>query len=590
MGFLETIPLWWRRDRWPLLLFLVATLLMTYPLALRLDGTWLASFDTDSYVKLWDIWWMRRVLTSGQTAYYTRELFYPGGLDLSFHSISWTVTGYALLLETFLPTLAAYNVTILTAVFTTGYAAYLLLLDLQATRLGAWLAGAIYTFAPYHLTHTGGHPDLTHLAPIPIAVLFFLRTYQRPFSPKIWRYGLVTAVSIAISAYTSLYIFDFLVLTLLVLFLFVALPDGRWRNGRFWQVTLWLGFVTAILLLPRLWPILQNSQALSTAIEQKYSATTGQTDLRALFVPSRFNPLFADWVAPVVRQFEMNRKWPAYVGLVPVLLAFVSLITALRRQQQRALRFTWALMGTMFLLLALGPVLRMNGVVYEQIRLPAAFLVNFPPVRAVGRPDFFMLGLLLALAVLAGLGASDMQRHLQKIRPALVRPLGIGLCLLLLFEFWNGPFPMEPHQISPFHQMLAAQTDTFALIDLPMGRQASKLYVWRQTEHHKPIVEGLSARTPPEAYSTIEANPLLSRWRHTTPLDCETLGAAGYETAVAQLIQNNFRYIILHKTGSGVPELTTEAAYFTAVPIYDDAQITVFDITTLAAANPCPAN
>ncbi|MEZ4592031.1 MAG: hypothetical protein R3D55_12950 [Chloroflexota bacterium] len=588
MEFSERIHLGWRRDGWPLLLFIVATLLMTYPLALRLDGTWLASFDTDSYVKLWDIWWMRRVLASGETAYYTRELFYPGGLDLSFHSISWTVTGYALLLETFLPTLAAYNVTILTAVFTTGYAAYLLLLDLKATRLGAWLAGAIYTFAPYHLTHTGGHPDLTHLAPIPIAALFLLRTYQRPFSPKTWRYAVFTAVAIALSAYTSLYIFNFLVLTLLVLFLFVMLQDGRWRNGRFWQITLWLGVVTAILLLPRLWPILENSQALATAINQKYTATTGQTDLRALITPSRFNPLFTDWVWPVVSQFEMNRKWPAYVGLVPVLLTIFSLFFALHQRQQRALRFTWALLGVLFLLLALGPVLRLNGVVYEQIRLPAAFLVNFPPVRAVGRPDFFMLGLLLALAVLAGLGASDLQRVLQTRRPAFVRPLGLGLSLLLLFEFWNGPYPMQQHQIAPFNEMLAAQTEDFALIDLPMGRQVSKVYVWQQTEHNKPIVEGLSARTPPEAYSYIEANPLLTRWRHSTPLDCETLGAAGYETAVNQLLHDNFRYVILHQTLR--QENGIEEAYLTAVPVYQDEAITVFDIATLAEANPCAAD
>lgn len=587
MELSKNMRTWWQRDRLPLFLFLVATLAMTYPIVLRLDGRWLATFDTDTYVKLWDLWWMRRVLTSGETAYFTRELFFPGGLDLSFHSISWTVTGYALLLESFLPTLAAYNVTILTAVFLTGYAAYLLLLDLQATRLGAWLAGAVYTFAPYHLTHTGGHPDLTHLAPIPIAVLFFLRAYQRPFSPKTWRYVVATAVAIALAAYTSLYIFDFLVLTLLPLSLLVALQDGRWRNGRFWQITSVMGVVTAVLLLPRLWPILANGQALATAIEQKYIATAGQTDLRALITPSHFNPLFGRWTQPIADQFEMNKKWPAYLGLVPLLLAILSVIGAVVRRQQRQLRLTWLLMGLLFLLLALGPVLRMDGTVFAQIKLPAAYLADFPPIRAVGRPDFFILGLLLALATLAGLGASDLHRFLLPKRPTWGVPLGLALGLLLLFEFWNGPYRMQPDQIPPFYETVAAEAGEFAIIDLPMGRQPSKQYVWRQTAHNKPIVEGLSARTPPEAYNYIEANALLMRWRHGTPLDCADLGAAGYETAVTQLLQDNFRIIILHKSSTAVPEV--EMGYFTAVPIYEDAQIIVFDLATLATDNPCAA-
>ena len=136
--------------------------------------------------------------------------------------------------------------------------------------------------------------------------------------------------------------------------------------------------------------------------------------------------------------------------------------------------------------------------------------------------------------------------------------------------------------------MLATEPDEFALIDLPMGRQASKLYVWRQTEHNKPIAEGLSARTPPEAYSYIEANPLLSRWRHGTPLDCESWGAMGYETAVTQLLHDNFRYVILHKTVLRVEEI--EEAYLTAVPVYNDAQMTVYDLASLLDANPCMGN
>jgi hypothetical protein len=154
---------------------------------------------------------------------------------------------------------------------------------------------------------------------------------------------------------------------------------------------------------------------------------------------------------------------------------------------------------------------------------------------------------------------------------------------LLIFELWNGPFPDNPLEIHPFYKQLAQEDESFALIELPMGRRASKRYLLNQTVHQKPIVEGLSARTPTEAYRYIAANPLLLNWQQKTMLNCEVMGSE-LDVAAAQLIQDNFRYVIVHNA----PDSDLYIAYFHTAPVFQDEQLTVFAVEDLAERPFCP--
>ena len=147
----------------------------------------------------------------------------------------------------------------------------------------------------------------------------------------------------------------------------------------------------------------------------------------------------------------------------------------------------------------------------------------------------------------------------------------------------NGPFPGAPLEIPPFYRELGQQSDDFALIDLPMGRQSSKRYLLYQIFHQKPIVEGLSARTPAEAYRYIEANPLLLNWQQKTVLNCDVMGAE-LDTAVAQFIQDNFRYVIIHNDSEGY----IFTSYFSTDPVFQDETLTVFALADLAERPFCP--
>ncbi len=570
--------MWLKRDAAVFFLYLILTIGFTWPLTANLGDNWLATRDSDTYVKLWDQWWLQRSFDTAQSFRYTSDLFHPVGLDLTYHSISWLVAPVGWLLTPLLGQIDAYNMTILWSIFSTAYAAYLLIQYLLINRAAAFVGGIIYSFAPHHIAHAGGHPDLVHLAPIPVAALLLLYTMRKGHS---YWYILVTAIIIAAAAYTSLYIMVFALLTLGPLFLFVALEERRWRTRLFWQKALWIGGITAVLLLIRLWPIFTNPQTLGEMIEAKYVAEASQTDPLALVTPSHFNPIFAPLVEPISSNFAFNNKWPAYLGLTSLLL----LLAALGRRQKWREVALWFSTGVMFLVLAMGPTLRFNGVLYEEVVLPASYLAWFPPIRAVGRPDFFVLGLLLPVGVLAAYGFDFFWQHAAKPTRHWLWQAGLLIIVpLLVFELWNGPFKGHVVEIHPFYLELAQQPEQFALIELPLGRQPSKSYLLYQIFHQKPIVEGLSARTPNEAYRYIEANPLLHHWRHEIWLNCEEMGEE-LDTAVTQLIDDNFRYVILqnHREPDHV------LPYFLQdEPVVQDAQLTVYDLRDIQQRPFCP--
>lgn len=574
--FTSSLINWLKRDWLVLLLYLIATIVMTYPVAFRLGGDWVASRDVDTYMKLWDQWWFGRALSSGLPINHTTDLFFPAGIDFTYHSICWSATVLMWIVAPIFGSIGAYNFNILFAVFTTAYGGYLLIRSITRHRAAAWLGGAVYSFIPYHIQHTGGHPDLVHLAAIPIAVLLFTRAVQKRSIVS----AIIAAIMIGLVAFTGLYLVIFAFITLIPIFIYLAFEQRRWRTKEFWKIAIIFGIASAIFVGPRLLPLVQSSDALADAIEGKYSADTLQTDLLAFAIPSHFNPIFAPVVEPIANRFVMNQKWPAYLGLV----AIVMWASALTWKKNRKLTWTWALLGLFFAVMALGPVLRFNGKVYNNIPLPLAYLEWFPPIRAVARPDYFILALSLPLGVVTGLGvdrwliALDSHRRIKII-------FTIGVAAFVLFEYWDGVYPGFDPTPNPFYTQIANEAGQFALIDLPMGRYNSKEYIYDQITHHRPIVEGLIGRTPPEAYTYIDNNPLLNEWENNTPLDCQKIDAATIKQSLDQLAADNFRYVIVHHADSTLPD--TFSRYLTAQPVYHDDSITAFAIADLQAHPPC---
>lgn len=567
---------WLRRDWLPILLYLLATLVMTYPLVLRLRGN-LMPLTGDMYMKLWDVWWLDHLIQTGQNIFRSQELFYPVGLDLSYHPTSWTATALTWLLSQRISIFSAYKITILFAVFTSAYAAYLLILWLTKHPIAAWFGGAIYAFAPYHFGDLRDHPDLSQLAPIPITLLFFLQALSTGNVFLATAAGLMLGVV----AWTGLYLFGFTVITLALLFLYLAIAGRRWRKKRFWLAIVVFTLASLIPLFPRLYPVFKNIDTLSYVIDNKFLADSRQADLLAYVIPPGANPLFTPLTGDLSASFAKSesRHPSPYLGLIGI----AATLSALTWRKHRSEVWAWSAIAALFILLSIGPILRYSGQVYEDIRLPGSVLMNFDLFRSV-RPNLFHIGFLLPFAVLSSYGISRWLTRLPS-HPKARKVVVILLALIMLAEYWVGQFPLEPLIVSPIYDQFASDKDEYALIDLPMGYTESKRYLYLQSIHGRPIIEGMSSRMPPDAFEYINANPLLARWQALNEHDCDEFTDDDYVLAIDALIADGFRYVVLHSHNKILRD------YLEATPKeYDDDILSAYTLADLRGNPPCAIN
>ena len=89
---------------------------------------------------------------------------------------------------------------------------------------------------------------------------------------------------------------------------------------------------------------------------------------------------------------------------------------------------------------------------------------------------------------------------------------------IILFEYLGVPYPtIDPLPTSPFQKRLAQDGEDYAVLDIPLDRSDTKRYLYYQTQHGKPTVQGRVARVPAEAYALFNRIPLLSAWQQKHP-------------------------------------------------------------------------
>jgi hypothetical protein len=290
----------------------------------------------------------------------------------------------------------------------------------------------------------------------------------------------------------------------------------------------------------------------------------GQTDLLAYAVPITYHPIFGSIVQPIYERFVKNQAWMPYLGYAAVALA----VWGATRLRRRA--WPWIAVGLFLFVMALGPALRVNGVVYESIRLPYALIGDRFPLNTLRSPDRYNLLLPLALAPLAGVAAADLQKRWRERRGSII----VGLIgALIVFEYLGVPYPtIDPLPASPHYADLAADPDAFAILDIPLERSDTKRYLYYQTLHGKPIVEGRVARVPADAYALFDAIPLLGGWRAS--IDPPYPPDLGHQ--LDQLAARDVREIIVHKDYLAPEQASALRDYFTYAPYYEDERIAVY--------------
>lgn len=581
---------------------------LTWPLVAHL-GTHVPGSDTwayDEYTFLWNSWWFRyAVLDLGQNPLYSTHIFYPLGISLALHTYNLFNALVSVPLQPFLPLPAISNLTFLASTVLSGYGTFLLARYLLAASdkresgsriraagskqqgggeplaacivvLAAFLAGLIYAFGSYRLVYAAiGHYDMWSTQWIPFYTLFLIKTIREPGR----RNAVVAGVFLVLAMLCEMSFGVFLGMLTLILVVGQRRPAGGW--GALLGRLALLGGLALILYAPVLVPVLAEMfggyELAGWGDAQKLSV-----DLVGLVTPTALHPLLKDaglqggeWVSALRQAREGTGR---FADVNTVFLGWAGLALAVAGAVRYGRRVAaWAASAVMFAVLALGPVLQINGRslfdldgLAVNVPLPFIVLHYIPIVKANRVPNRFSVVLMLAVAVLAAYGAGWLLRVVsrikvgkQEVRRWLLAGCALLLAVLLVGEHLAVPLPLTDARIPAVYDQVAAEPGDFAILQLPLGWRNSFGQVgaedtqkqYYQSYHHKRLLSGNISRNPPYKFGYFRAVPILE-----SLVTIETYGevdaarrAADRASAQEFVSFYDVRYVVVAPGGAGRP-------------------------------------
>jgi hypothetical protein len=519
----------------------------------------------DQSIAIWDDWWLAKALSTHVSPFYTRYLFYPTGVSLLYHSISWLTAAIALPLRALFGAIASYNLTFLLETLLCAGSLFALALYLTESALASFVAGFVFAFDPYRITRAMQHPNLANTGFIPLVLLGLFRAWR---GQRHWVW--FAAAALACVLLTGVHLFLMTSLAVAVLVPFEAWQTRRFKDVRFWTTTLYFGGACLLLTGPLVLPYVQSLHALHEAMATV--STSWSTDLLSLVVPGPHHPFGAR------RAYDLYGEAGsvAYLGVVPFLLAVCAWFTRTTRRPALVWWFGFAL----FLILSFGPRITFDSREYDGF-MPYRLVQGLSVFRALRAPERLNLVSRVFFAMAVAWGMLAVERLLSK-RPR----LALAAVPFVLFDYYAGPFPTRPIDHSEFYTELGRRGGSGAILALPLDRQASKRAMLAQTIHERPIVGGMVARTPNAAHRYIHGSALLRALAANRPLDCRKVA---YRDELKRLAGDDVEFIVVRyqRAGGHLPE--AYRSYLPGKPYFADRYLEAHRVKDLLA-EPLPCD
>lgn len=489
-----------KREAAVIALFIVLSIAMTWPLAIHLTT---ASGD-DPLFTTWVLNW-DHYATTHLRSLFDANIFYPAPSALAYseHMYGLALLTLPLYLLGFAP-LTIHNIALIAGFAATGYAMYLLarwITEDAGASIAAGIALAFIGIRFHHIVHL----QYVWMAWCPLVLLGCLMLIRKPS----WRNTWFLAAALTMNALTAMHYLVFgTLLAALTLLIF-----GFRRGATFWARAAVAFAIMAIVNAPFVIPylrmpmhrdfaeVLSNSARwhdwfipnLQSRLYGRFTSGDGYGHERTLFpgfviTGLALGAIVAEWwivgVALATTAAAVTGFEPAAVALIGIAIV-VWRKPALRNPAPAALLWlgvaAWG---------ARGVAGYFHRFLYEHV----------PGFAGIRMPARWVLFAYVGLAILVAIGA-------KRVPATLV-------AALLLLELRAAPirYFLEPEENRPVYAWLANQKLHGGVMELPMDQPNAYRYMFRATQHHQPLLNGVSSYTPAH-YARLE------RAYNATPVD-----------------------------------------------------------------------
>ena len=521
-----------RRWLWPLVAYLAAAAMTTWPLVIHPRALLGApSGPGDPYLNLWILGWgMQTVLSNPASlfngAVFDANIFYPatGTLAYSDHLLLQSVLLAPLYAVTH-DVVLCYNVLLVASLVASALAMHLFVRAVTGTEAGAYLAGLAWGFGSYHFGHLI-HLQLQSLYFLPLTFLCL----HRVIAGRRGRDVVLLGVTAALQAIASVYYGIIGGLALVVGGLALAVGVGRWRNVAVMRRLGYAAVLAGLLVLPvaivygrvaqregfgrNLYEAGRSAAYASSYLQAPPgNLLYGRTGLLRQQDPVRLTADSTDNAPP-----RTGPERELFPGFVLIALAMAGAWRGWRSDAKPTVLAMVALVAFGFVF-SLGPDgARALYAVFHR------FVFGFAAIRAPAR---FSVLVLFGLSVLAALGLRELSpRRGQRVGATKVtedtkvkdtkrtnffvvlslRDLGdLRGCLVFVFltgaviEMLHLPptLAAAPALHTDVGQWLAREPGAGVVAVLPLGLDIDATPAMVQSlEHHRPIVNGYSGQRP----------------------------------------------------------------------------------------------
>lgn len=573
----------YRSDLFALVAYLFLAIVLTYPLILHF-ATHVVGDGSDDPALAWNLWWVPYALVNlGTNPIYTEHMFYPIGLNLAYYTLTLLNAFLSIPLQYAFNLVVAANVNLWLSFVLSGFGGYVLVEYLfqgfkvselhgefqghrvsefqssegetvkpETVKLAAFLAGAVYAFSSNKLLYASlGQFNIASSQWIPFYVLFLLKLTRSRDTRTALFFGAMAGLFLLFQALAEFIFASFLLIFTALYLVYFVLAHSRER-GRLVSTALGLVSAAVVFVVPMA-PIL-GAMIRDMLVEGDFIqsglgfADVFSSDVFGFFVPSRLHPLWGGLDA----QFNFAYINFAFLGYVALALALIAIWKVPGAR-------IWAIFGAVFILITLGPDLRVNGNAIEAPWLPFNWLLEIPFIKGNRYPSRWSVMVVLALAILVGYGSLWLLMRVGSWHPAKKRvmripsvapsppapsslqeegeiggvppsPLsqggGIGIiCILLLpallFEQLAIPLPLSDFRVPDVYKTIAQDEGDFRVLEVPLAWRngfrmtgtmdaAMMFEQWYQTVHHRPILGGNTSRNPELKFQYFTEAPVIN--------------------------------------------------------------------------------